>query len=277
MPSANIIEVSSLSLPELEPFRSTNEAALMHCFEPEMGMFIAESPKVIRRALDAGYEPLSILTERKYISGQAADIIARCGDIPVYTAPSEVLTGITGFRLTQGVLCAMRRRCTPPSESIIGGAERIAVLEDIMNQTNVGAIFRSAAALSFDAVLMTASCSDPLYRRSIRVSMGTVFQIPWTFLEMPPPDYVSYLKKCGFCTAAMALRDESVPISEPSLREHKKLAVILGTEGTGLSDEIISECDYTVRIPMAEGVDSLNVAAASAVAFYQLGKKHLGG
>ncbi len=266
----NIIEIKDLSLGELQPYRNTNELQLMRWFEPEKeGIFIAESPKVIRRALVAGYQPLSFLLERKYIEGQARDIIEG-QEVPVYTASSDVLTEITGFRLTQGALCAMRRKPLPEVSDIIGNAERIAVLEDVMNQTNIGAVFRSAAALNFDAVVLTKPCSDPLYRRSVRVSMGTVFQVPWTYFNTD--DYLSELKACGFATAAMALRHDTVKIDDPKLREEKRLAVILGTEGEGLRESTIDSCDYTIKIPMAHGVDSLNVAAASAVAFWELGK-----
>lgn len=270
---AEIIEIQELSVPELKPYVSTSEVQLLRYYEPEPGIFIAESPKVIRRALDAGYEPLSILTERRYISGQAKDILERCPDIPVYTADSAVLTQLTGFQLTQGVLCAMRRRQLPPVEEICKNASRIAVLEDIMNQTNVGAIFRSAAALGFDAVLLTPPSSDPLYRRSVRVSMGTVFQVPWTYLEHRDSAYIDELRTMGFTTVAMALRKDTVSIDNPILGTQEKLAVILGTEGEGLRDATIDACDYTVKIPMAHGVDSLNVSAASAVAFWELRKK----
>lgn len=270
---SKIIEITDLTEKELYFYSVTSEVQLLRCNEPEPGIFITESPKVIRRALDAGYKPISLLLERKYITGQAADIIERCGDIPVYTADSDVLTSITGFRLTQGALCAMRRQATSDAVQICSHASRIAVLEDIMNQTNVGAIFRSAAALGFDAVLLTSGCSDPLYRRSVRVSMGTVFQIPWAYLEKSSNDYVSTLRKMGFSPAAMALTDNSVGIDNPELNNEKKLAVILGTEGEGLRQSTISACDYTVKIPMSHGVDSLNVAAASAVAFWQLGKR----
>ena len=265
---ANIIEISDLSAPELAPYRNTSEKALI-----ASGIFVAESPNVIRTALNSGYTPISLLMERKYINIQAADIIELCGNIPVYTAPSQVLTELTGFKMTQGVLCAMCRRALPSPAGILAGAERIAVLEDIMNQTNIGAIFRSAAALGFDAVLLTPSCSDPLFRRSIRVSMGTVFQIPWTYLENEPPYYINTLKEYGFAAAAMALRNDTVRIDDAKLASEKKLAVILGTEGSGLKAETISACDYTIKIPMQHGVDSLNVAAASAVAFWQLSKK----
>ena len=268
-----IIEIENLSAPELQPYLCTNETQLFHWNEPEQGIFIAESPKVIRRALDAGYQPISLLCERKYISGQAKDIIERAGDIPVYTADSDILTAVTGFRLTQGVLCAMHRHTLPSAESLCRNTHRIAVLEDIMNQTNIGAIMRSAAALGMDAVLLTPSCSDPLYRRSVRVSMGTVFQIPWGYLDDNAPDYVTFLKKQGFRTAAMALRNDTLCIDDKTLSSAGRLAVILGTEGEGLKPETIQACDDTVKIPMFHGVDSLNVAAASAVAFWELRKK----
>jgi tRNA G18 (ribose-2'-O)-methylase SpoU len=269
---ANIIEISDISDPQLVPFTNTSELSLMHCYDPEPGVFVAESPKVIRTALNSGFTPISILTEHKYINKQAADIIERCGNIPVYTASSQLLEKLTGYKLTQGLLCVMRRRALPEPASILAGAERIAVLEDIMNQTNIGAIFRSAAALGFDAVALTPSCSDPLFRRSIRVSMGTVFQMPWTYLSSPAPDYVRELKELGFSCAAMALRNDTVRIDDPCLRHEKKLAVLLGTEGNGLTDATVSACDYTIKIPMMHGVDSLNVAAASAVAFWELSK-----
>lgn len=269
---ANIIEIKDLTAKEVYVYTETSEVQLLRLNEPDPGLFIAESPKVIRRALDAGYKPLSLLIERKYITGQAADIIELCGDIPLYTADSDVLTAITGFRLTQGALCAMRRKIPADAAEICRNANRIAVLEDIMNQTNVGAIFRSAAALGIDAVLLTSGCSDPLYRRSVRVSMGTVFQIPWAYLERSSADYVDILRKMGFATAAMALTDKSVGIDDPALNREKKIAVVLGTEGEGLRKTTISACDYIVKIPMAHGVDSLNVAAASAVAFWQLGR-----
>lgn len=270
---AEIIEINDLSEQALLPYSCTSEVQLLRINEPEPGIFIAESPKVIRRALDAGYEPVSMLLEKKYITGQASDILERCGDIPIYTAPSDVLTELTGFKLTLGALCAFRRKTLPTPEKTLDGAYRIAVLEDIMNQTNVGAIFRSAAALNFDAVLLTSPCSDPLYRRSIRVSMGTVFQVPWTYIEGESPEYIKKLKEYGFATAAMALRHDTVSIDDPKLMSEEKLAVILGTEGEGLRESTISSSDYTVKIPMAHGVDSLNVAAASAVAFWQLGRK----
>ena len=265
----NIIEIADINIPELKPYTDTSELELKNSDTP---MFVCESPKVIRTALEAGYEPLSILTERKYISGQAQDIIEKCGNIPVYTASSPTLTALTGYKLTQGILCAMKRKKLPKPEEILEKSERIAVLEDVMNQTNIGAVFRSAAALGFDAVLLTPSCSDPLFRRSVRVSMGTVFQLPWTYLRSAPPEYVSELKGAGFASAAMALRKDTVKISDPRLMAEEKLAVVLGTEGDGLKEGTIDRCDYTIKIPMAHGVDSLNVAAASAVAFWQLSK-----
>lgn len=268
----SVIEINDLSLPELQPFCSTGEVQLLRYFEPELGIFIAESPKVIRTALNAGYEPLSLLLERKYIEGQAKDIIERCGDIPIYTAPSEVLAQLTGAKLIQGALCAMRRKELPSAKSILESAERVAVLEDVMNPTNVGAIFRSAAALGFDAVILTPSSSNPLYRRSVRVSMGTVLQIPWTYFDSEY-DYIGELKSCGFKTAAMALRNDTVSVDDPELLKEEKLAVLFGTEGEGLREQTISSCDYTIKIPMAHGVDSLNVAAASAVAFWSLRRR----
>lgn len=273
----NIIEITDLAAPELDIYARLTEVQLLNRHEPEKGIFIAESPKVIARALDAGYTPISLLLERKHISGQAQEIVSRCGDIPVYTADFEVLTKLTGFHLTRGALCAMRRMPLPNPESICSGARRIAILENVMNPTNIGAIFRSAAALNMDAILLTPACSNPLYRRAIRVSMGTVFQIPWTFLNQYscnwPQEGLALLRKLGFKTAAMALNDDSVSIDHPRLAEEEKLAIILGTEGDGLSSSTIADCDYTVKIPMSHGVDSLNVAAASAVAFWQLGKK----
>ena len=270
----NVIEITDFESPELDIYARLTEVQLLNRHEPEKGLFIAESPKVIERALDAGCIPVSILVERKHIEGQAKDILARCGDIPVYTADFDVLTQLTGFKLTRGMLCAMRRPVLPDIESICSGAHRIAVLENIMNPTNVGAIFRSAAALDIDAVLLTPASSNPLYRRAIRVNMGTVFQVPWTFLGNETDESsqcnVEHLKKMGFKTAAMALSDDSVRIDDPALVREDKLAIILGTEGDGLSDRTVSDCDYTVRIPMSNGVDSLNVAAASAVAFWQL-------
>ena len=273
----NIIEITDFAAPELDVYARLSEGQLLHYYEPAPGLFIAESPKVITRALDAGYTPVSLLLERKHIDGQAREVVERCGGIPIYTADFDILTKLTGFQLTRGVLCAMRRRPMPDVKDICAGARRIAVLENVMNPTNVGAIFRSAAALNIDALLLTPACSNPLYRRAARVSMGTVFQIPWTFLEgeaaqWPQPG-LNLLRKLGFRTAAMALSDHSVSIDDTRLLAEEKLAIVLGTEGDGLADSTIAGCDYTVRIPMAHGVDSLNVAAASAVAFWQLGKR----
>lgn len=271
----NIIEITDFHAPELDVYARLSEGQLRNLHEPEKGLFIAESPMVIGRALDAGYIPVSLLLERKHVTGQAAELILRCGEIPVYTAEFEVLTQLTGFKLTRGALCAMHRPPLPDVRDICTGARRIAVLEDVMNPTNVGAIFRSAAALNMDAVLLTPASSDPLYRRSVRVSMGTVFQIPWTYLDCGSENGslsgIDLLKSLGFKTVAMALTDKSISIEDPQLMSEEKLAVVLGTEGDGLSDHTIADCDYTVRIPMAHGVDSLNVAAASAIAFWQLG------
>ena len=263
---SNIIEITDFLDPALDVYARLTENQLLNRENPENAMFIGESPKVIERALDAGYQPVSILVERKHIEGEAKDIIARCGDVPVYTADFEVLTQLTGFQLTRGMLCALRRKVLPTAAEICKDAKRVAVLENVMNPTNVGAIFRSAAALGMDAVLLTNGSSNPLYRRAIRVSMGTVFQVPWTFI-----DHVSELKELGFKTCAMALRADTLSIRDPRLQGSPKLAVVLGTEGDGLADATISDCDYTVKIPMTHGVDSLNVAAASAVAFFQLG------
>lgn len=274
---SNIIEITNFNAPELDVYARLTENQLLNRHEPEKGLFIAESPKVIERALDAGCIPVSLLLERKHITGQAQHIVARCQDIPVYTADFDVLTQLTGFNLTRGALCAMRRPPLPTVEEVCSGARRIAILENVVNPTNVGAIFRSAAALNMDAVLLTPACSNPLYRRAIRVSMGTVFQIPWTFLgtndtEWPKPA-MDILKRMGFRTAAMALSDHAVNIDDPQLMSEEKLAIILGTEGDGLASSTIADCDYTVCIPMSHGVDSLNVAAASAVAFWQLGNR----
>lgn len=272
----DIIEITDFLAPELDVYARLTEAQLLNRHEPEKALFIAESPRVIERALDAGYEPVSLLVERKHIDGQAKDVIARLGEIPVYTAEFEVLTQLTGYNLTRGALCAMRRPPLPQAEEICAGARRIAVLENVMNPTNVGAIFRSAAALNMDAVLLTPACSNPLYRRAVRVSMGTVFQIPWTFIGGEgewPSRGMELLGRLGYKTAAMALRDDTVSIEDPRLHAEERLAIVLGTEGEGLAPETIAKCDYTVRIPMAHGVDSLNVAAASAVAFWELGKR----
>ena len=272
----NIIEITDFEAPELDVYARLSEGQLLNRHEPEKGLFIAESPKVIERALDAGCAPVSLLLEKKHIDGQAKDIVARCENVPVYTAEFDVLTKLTGFKLTRGALCAMRRPQLPSVENVCSGARRIAILENVMNPTNVGAIFRSAAALNIDAILLTPACSNPLYRRAIRVSMGTVFQIPWTFIgdtmdQWPYPG-LSLIKNLGFKTAAMALSDDSVSIDAPELMAEEKLAIILGTEGEGLASCTIADCDYTVKIPMSHGVDSLNVAAASAVAFWQLGR-----
>lgn len=271
---ANIIEITDFEAPELDVYARLTENQLLNRAEPQKGIFIAESPKVIERALDAGCVPISILVEKKHIEGEAHEVIARCGDIPVYTAAFEVLTKLTGFQLTRGMLCAMYRPALPSVNRVCSGAQRIAILENIVNPTNVGAIFRSAAALGIDAVLLTPASSNPLYRRAIRVSMGTVFQIPWTYIGQEdcqwPEQGMQLLQELGFKTAAMALSDDSITIDDARLMQEEKLAIVLGTEGDGLSDDTIAKCDYTVRIPMSGGVDSLNVAAASAVAFWQL-------
>lgn len=270
-----LIEITDLSLPELDVYTGQTETQLLHYYEPDEGIFIAESPRVIKRALDKGYTPLSFLLERGQVKGQVKEILACFENIPAYVAEPEILTGLTGFAMTRGALCAMRRQTLPKAREICTGARRIAVLENVMNPTNVGAIFRSAAALNMDAVLLTPGCSDPLYRRAIRVSMGTVFQIPWTFLgsraDEWPQQGMKLLREMGFRTAAMALKEDSVSIRYPRLAEEERLAIVLGTEGEGLAEDTIADCDYTVRIPMSHGVDSLNVAAASAVAFWQLG------
>ena len=301
---ARMIEITDFDAPELDVYARLTENQLINRHEPEKGMFIAESPKVIERALDAGYMPVSILTEKRHIEGEGQKILARCGEIPVYTAEFDVLTKLTGFQLTRGMLCAMYRQPLPSVQSVCKGAKRIAVLENVVNPTNVGAIFRSAAALGMDAVLLTTGCSNPFYRRAIRVSMGTVFQVPWTYLgEETKPETVrkpeseegkepgtgiewnlelegkadsgnwqKQLHELGFHTVAMALKEDSLSIDDPKLMNADKLAIVLGTEGDGLAPETIAACDDTVCIPMAHGVDSLNVAAASAVAFWQLGK-----
>lgn len=270
---SNIIKISDFNAPELDIYARMSEGQLLNRHEPEKGMFIAESPKVVARALDAGYVPVSILVEDRHVKGEAGEIIERCGQIPVFTAEFEVLKQLTGFGLTRGMLCAMYRPQLPSVEQICRNASRIAILERVVNPTNVGAIIRSAAALNMDAVLLTSDCSNPLYRRAIRVSMGTVFQVPWTFLgqEEWPERGIELLHEMGFKTAAMALSDQSVGLDDPALMAEEKLAIVLGTEGDGLAGETIAGCDYTVRIPMSHGVDSLNVAAASAVAFWQLG------
>lgn len=273
----NIIEITDFHAPELDPYARLTQNQLRNRLEPEKGIFIAESPKVIDRALDAGYKPVSLLMERKQITGPAAGILSRCGDAPVYTADREMLAELTGFELTRGVLCAFRRPAPRPVEELCKNARRVAVLEGIVDSTNMGAIFRSAAALNMDAVLINPSCCDPLCRRAVRVSMGTVFQVPWGQLGETPADWpekgMDILHSLGFKTAAMALSDRSVSIDDEQLAKEPKLAIVLGTEGDGLAAGTIASCDYTVKIPMSHGVDSLNVAAASAVAFWQLGKQ----
>ena len=274
---AKNFEITDPGQPELDLFCRLTEAQLRNRLEPEKGVFIAESPTVIGLALDAGCEPLALLTERKFIEGKAAGIIDRCGGVPIYTGEREVLAGLTGYELTRGVLCAMRRPAPRDFREIAAGARRVAVLENVVDSTNVGAIIRSAAALGIDAVLLTPSCCDPLNRRAVRVSMGTVFQIPWAYIGEDPARWpnpgLTWLRELGFKTAAMALREDSVSIDDAGLAAEPKLAIVLGTEGTGLTSRTIADCDYTVRIPMQHGVDSLNVAAASAVAFWELRAK----
>ena len=272
----NIIEINDFSAPELDIYARTSEVQLLRYNEPAPGFFIAESPKVIERACNAGYEPVSFLVEHKDLEGEAKEHLERFPEIPVYTAEYETLVKMTGYALARGMLCVMRRRALSSIEEICQNARRIAILENVVNPTNIGAIFRSAAALHMDAVLLTSGCSDPLYRRASRVSMGTVFQIPWTYFDKKiswPEDGMKTLRKLGFKTVAMALRDDSFSIDDPQLHEQEKLAIILGTEGDGLASDTIADCDYTVKIPMSHGVDSLNVAAASAVAFWELGRK----
>lgn len=264
----NIITITDFADPALDIFARKTENQLLNREHPEDGIFIAESPKVVERALDGGYVPVSVLVEDRHIDGEARSVLDRVGDVPVYTASFELLKQLTGFPLTRGVLCAMGRTALPSLEETLAGATRVAVLENVMNPTNVGAIFRSAAALGMDAVLLTPGSSNPLYRRAIRVSMGTVFQVPWTFA---PENWQAELKRLGFATAALALREDTLSIRDERLAAEKKLALVLGTEGDGLADGTITACDYTVKIPMTHGVDSLNVAAASAVAFFQLG------
>lgn len=271
----NRIEIKNFHAPELDVYARLSEVQLLRYHEPAPGIFIAESPKVIQRALDAGYVPVSFLAEYKDLEGEGQAILEKFSDVPVYTAKKEVLVQLTGFAMTRGLLCAMRRRELPSVQEICKNARRVAVLENVVNPANIGAIFRSAAALNMDAVLLTGGCSDPFYRRAARVSMGTVFQIPWTYFPKKsvwPQDGMKMLGILGFKTVAMALRKDSVNIDDPVLLTQKKLAVILGTEGDGLADQTIADCDYTVMIPMSHGVDSLNVAAASAVAFWELGR-----
>ena len=276
----NILEINDFSAPELDIYARRTEAQLINKDNPEAGLFIAESPKVIGRALDAGYIPVSALVEKHQMkeNEETRQILERFEgiDVPIFTAEFEVLTKLTGFKLTRGMLCAMKRKPLLNYQDMCAGKDRIVILENVMNPTNVGAIFRSAAALHMDAVLLTPGCSNPLYRRAMRVSMGTVFQVPWTFFsekEQWPEDGMKRLRQMGFRTAAMALRDDSVSIDDDGLMSEEKLAIVLGTEGDGLGSDTIADCDYTVKIPMAHGVDSLNVAAASAVAFWQLGNR----
>lgn len=272
---ANVIEITDFTAPELDVYARLSEGQLLNRAEPEKGMFIAESPRVIERALDAGCVPVSFLSEDRHIEKEAKEILERCGEIPAYVASFDVLTQLTGYKLTRGMLCAMYRPRLRTPEEVCQGARRIAVLESVVNPTNVGAIFRSAAALNMDGILLTSDCSDPLYRRSLRVSIGTVFQIPWTYFDKQitwPMEGQAFLKEQGFQTVAMALRDDTVNIDDPGLHKEEKLAIVLGTEGEGLTSQTIASCDYTVKIPMSHGVDSLNVAAASAVAFWELGK-----
>ncbi len=274
---ANIVEITDFADPQLDLFARLTEAQLRNKLEPAKGIFIAESPKVIHRALDAGFSPVALLMERRHLTGQGAEVIARCGDVPVYTADDTLLANLTGYPLTRGVLCAMRRPQLPSVEELCKHAHRVAVLENIVDHTNIGAIFRSAAALGMDGVLVTPSCCDPLYRRSARVSMGAVFQVPWTRIGETPEDWpqkgLATLRRLGFTTVAMALRHDNVALDDPVLTGQDKLAIVLGTEGDGLTEDTIARCDFTVRIPMAHNVDSLNVAAASAVAFYALRRR----
>ena len=274
---AHIIELTDLALPELDVFARLTEAQLRNRLEPDRGVFIAESPKVITRALDGGCAPIALLMERRHLSGQGLPLMERCGDIPVYTGARELLASLTGYALTRGILCAMTRPKPPTVEQLCAGAHRLAVLEGITDATNVGAVFRSAAALGMDGVLLTPTCCDPLNRRAVRVSMGAVFQVPWAYIGEKPAHWpgpgLARLAALGFRTAAMALSDQAIPIDHPRLAAEDQLAVVLGTEGDGLAPETIAACHYTVRIPMSHGVDSLNVAAASAVAFWQLRRK----
>lgn len=274
----NWIEITDFNAPELDVYARVSELQLLRYYEPKPGLFIGESPKVIERALNTGYEPVSFLVEHRDLKGEASELLGRFPELPVYTAEYEVLTKLTGYALTRGILCLMKRKSLPSVKEVCKNARRIAILENVVNPTNVGAIFRSAAALHMDAVLLTPGCSDPLYRRAARVSMGTVFQIPWTFFDKKiswPEKGMEIIRDLGFKTAAMALCDDSVGIDAPELLEEEKLAVILGTEGDGLAAQTIADCDYTVKIPMSHGVDSLNVAAASAVAFWELGKGNI--
>lgn len=274
----NIIKISNLNEKEIWPYVSRSEVGLLRCNEPQPGIFVAESPNVIERAINAGYEPVSFLIEEKYLDGSIRDgmvrfeLIERFSDVPVYTACGEVLKDLIGYKLTRGMLAAFKRKRLMTLSEIIKGKRRIAVLEEIVNPTNIGAIFRSAAALKMDAVILSYGCSDPLYKRASRVAMGNVFLVPWTIMDkdMWPDEGMKILRSEGFKTAAMALCNDSVSIADKNLHQEEKLALILGTEGSGLLDETIKQCDYTVKIPMADGVDSLNVAAAAAVAFWEL-------
>ena len=274
---SEIIKITDFSAPELDVFVRLTGAQLRNRLEPQKGIFIAESPTVIQVALDAGCEPVALLTDERLINGAVSGIIERMPDVPVYTASRELLAELTGFELTRGALCAMRRPALPTVEEICAAARRVAVLEEVADSTNIGALFRSAAALNIDAVLITPTCCDPLCRRAVRVSMGTVFLVPWTRIGETKDDWpeggLARLKKMGFKTAAMALSDKSVSIDDEALMAEERLAIVLGTEGDGLSQKTIADCDYTVKIPMSHGVDSLNVAAAGAVAFWQLGKR----
>ena len=276
---SRIIEITSLSHEALTPYVRLTEAQLKNRLHPEDGLFIAESPVVIGYALDAGYEPVSFLMERRHVAGKAAALLERCPDAPMYTADADVLQALTGYPLTRGVLCAMRRRPLPAVEDVLKGARRAAVLEGIVDTTNIGAIFRSAVALGVDAVLLSPSCCDPLNRRAVRVSMGTVFQVPWTYLGDSPADWpeagLKRLKALGFESVALALSDDSLDIDDPALASRPRLALVLGTEGDGLAQATIARCDFTARIPMAHGVDSLNVAAAGAVAFWELCRRKI--
>ena len=267
-----IIPVTDLSHPGLQPYAHLTEAQLRNRLEPDQGIFIAESPKVIRVALDAGYKPVSLLTEEKHIAGQAADLVARLESLPIYTGSRELLASLTGYELTRGVLCAMHRPVLPSVEQICRGKQRIVLVDNVVNSTNTGAILRAAAALGMDGILFTTTCCDPLNRRSVRVSMGTVFQIPWTYIPSWPRSGMEMLHAMGFKTVALALTPKAVPIDHPGLVAEERLVLVLGTEGDGLSQQTIDDCDYQAIIPMQRGVDSLNVAAAAAVAFWQLRK-----
>ena len=274
---ATLIPVDRLDLAELAPFARLTEAQLRNRLEPQQGIFIAESPKVIASALDAGCEPVAMLTERRHVEGQAAALVARLGDVPVYVGDGDLLASLTGYRLTRGVLCALRRPSPLSVEAVCQGKSRIAVLDNVVNATNTGAVFRAAAALGFEAVLLTSTCSDPLNRRCVRVSMGTVFQVPWAYLPSSPDErpeaFVAQLHALGFATAALALRPTARHIDDPMLAAEPRLAVLLGTEGDGLDPAVIEACRHVAYIPMQHGVDSLNVAAAAAVAFWQLRRR----